>query len=63
MEYIRGGWVVYDDDPAQITAEAVQVFDVVAAVEDATVTEQPRAEHAPSETFIYVLDIKTHYIY
>lgn len=48
MEYIRGGWVVYDDDPAQITAEAVQVFDVVAAVEDATVTEQPRAEHAPS---------------
>lgn len=48
MEYVRGGRVVDDDDAAQVTAQAIQVLHVVAAVEHAAVAEQPCAEHAPS---------------
>lgn len=48
MENVRGGRVVHDDYAPQVAAEAVEVLDVVAAVEHAAVAEQPGTEHAPS---------------
>lgn len=53
MENVGGGRIVDDDDAAQVPAEAVQVFHVVAAVEHAAIAEQPRAEHAPSGTPVH----------
>ncbi|CAH2253436.1 jg6412 [Pararge aegeria aegeria] len=45
-----GGRVVDDDNSAKVAAETVEVFHVVAAVEHAAISEQPRTEYAPSIT-------------
>ena len=39
--------VVDDDYLVQLSAEAAEVFDVVSAVEDARLAEEPRVENVP----------------
>ena len=41
------GRVVDDDDLVEFPAEAAEVLDVVAAVEDARLAEEARVEHVP----------------
>ena len=47
MEDVGGRRVVHDGHPAQVPPEPLQVFDVVASVEDAGLAEQTGPEHAP----------------
>lgn len=47
MEDVGGRGVVHDDDLVQVPAQATQVLHVVAAVEDAGLTEKAAAEGAP----------------
>ena len=47
MKDVGGGRVVDDDDFVELSAEATEVLDVVAAVEDARLAEEARVEHVP----------------
>ena len=47
MKNVGSRRVVDDDDFVKLAAESAQVFDVVAAVEDAGLAEQPRVKHVP----------------
>ena len=47
VEDVGRGGVVDDDDPLKFATEPTEVFDVVAAVEDARFAEESRAEDAP----------------
>ena len=47
MEYVGGWRVVHDEDLVQLPAQPAEVLDVVAAVEDAGLAEQPGVEHVP----------------
>ncbi len=47
MKDVGGRRVVHDEDPVELPAQAAQVLDVVAAVEDAGLAEQARVEHVP----------------
>ena len=47
MKDVGCGRVVDDDDFVELPAEATEVLDVVAAVEDARLAEEARVEHVP----------------
>lgn len=47
VEDVGGGRVVHDDDLVEVAAQAAQVLDVVASVEDARLAEQAAAEGTP----------------
>ena len=47
MKDVGGGRVIDDDYLVELPAEATEVLDVVAAVEDARLAEEARVEHVP----------------
>lgn len=47
MEYVRGRWVVYNDNFAELSAQSAEVFDIVSSVENTGFPEEPGSEHAP----------------
>lgn len=47
VENVRGGWVVNNDDVAELSPEPAEVLNIVAPMEHAGFSEESRPEHAP----------------
>lgn len=58
MEYIARRRVVNDDDLLQVTAQFVQIFNVVPTMIDARFAEQTRSEYVPAGKIEYVIFFK-----
>ena len=47
VENVRGGWIVNNDDIAELSSEPAEVFDVVSSVKNAGFSKESRSEHTP----------------
>lgn len=47
MENVRGGWIVDNDDVAELSSQPAEVFDVVPSVKNAGFSKESLSKHTP----------------
>lgn len=47
MENVRGGWIVNNDNVAELSAQTAEVFNIVPPVKNTGFSEEPCSKHAP----------------
>ena len=47
VENVRGGWIVNNDDVAELSSQPAEVFDIVSSVKNAGFSKKSCSEHTP----------------